>query len=405
MNRVWVALVWVFIIAFAQNYSGTYVMQGQKGPVTLTLAQSGEQVSGRLEGGGVAFNLEGAVDDEGVYGVVYSEQGELYFELAVQGNQLQLILAPFDPDTGKPDPDRAVQYLMTRQAAGGGNNPLAQPAKPNPLAQTSADPFVGSFAGDGLNIVIQGGNGNYSGQIQAGGQTYPLTAQASGGVMQGVFSGGGQQYQFAAKVEDGTLLFQTGGKTYQLQRTGGGGQAAAGNPLAGKSSNPDDPVIARGQYAELTLDNALAFIEAIEFSLQQLGRQVSYGEAEKKQMLEAIVQSYPQGSKQEQVILARARQIWNNAQANWAQTPLEDRREFVTDVLVLAFGEDTTRQLIAEATGGGGGGGGGGVDVSGWGEVSSDISNTTGCWGSNGCSYDSASNTYEYSPDYYSDDY
>jgi len=402
MKRVWVALAWVLVIVLAQDYSGTYVMQGQKGPVTLTLAQSGEQVTGRLEGGGVAFNLEGAVDEQGVYGVVYSEQGELYFELAVQGDKLQLILAPFDPQTGKPDPEQAVQYLMTKQAGGGGN-PLAQPAQPNPLAQTSADPFVGSFSGDGLNIVIQGTGGNYSGQIQAGGQTYPFQAQVGGGVMQGVFSGGGQQYQFAAKVEGNTLLFQTGGKTYQLQRTGSGGQAAATNPLAGSSNDPNDPVIARGQYAELTLDNALAFIEAIEFSLQQLGRQVSYGEAEKKQMLEAIAQSYPQGSKQEQVILARARQIWNNAQANWAQTPLEDRREFVTDVLVLAFGEDTARQLIAEATGGGGGGGSGGV--SGWGEVSSDISNTTGCWGSNGCSYDSATNTYDYSADYYSDDY
>ena len=402
MNRVWAALVWVFIAAFAQHYGGVYVMQGQKGPVTLTLVQSGEQVTGRLEGGGVAFKLEGAVDAKGVYGVVYSKQGELYFELAVQGDQLQLVLAPFDPQTGEPDPEQAVQYLMTKQAGAGGK-PLARPKGSNPLAQSSTDPFVGSFEGDGLNIVIQETGGGYSGQIQAGGQTYPLQAQVGGGVMQGVFSGGGQRYQFSAKAEGDTLLFQTGGKTYRLQRAGSGGQAAAANPLASSSDDPNDPVIARGQYAELTLDNAMAFIEAIEFSLQQLGRQVSYGEAEKKQMLEAIAQSYPQGNKQEQVILARARQIWNNAQANWAQTPLADRREFVTDVLVLAFGEETTRQLIAEATGGGGGGGG--VDVSGWGEVSSDISNTTGCWGSNGCSYDSASNTYEYSPDYYSDDY
>jgi len=400
MGRAWVVMVLVLGLTFAQDYSGTYVMQGQKGPVTLTLAQSGEQVSGRLEGGGVAFELEGAADAEGVYGVVYSEQGELYFELAVQGEQLQLILAPFDPDTGKPDPERAVQYLMTRQK--GGSNPLAPPAGgSNPLGQTSADPFVGSFAGDGLKIVIQASGGAYSGQIQAGGQTYPLQAQVSGGVMQGVFSGGGQQYQFAAKPEAGGLLFQTGGKTYRLQRVGSGGQASGGNPLAGA----DDQVIARGQYAVLTLDNALAFIEAVEFSLQQLGRQVSYGEAEKKQLLEAIVQAYPQGSKQEQVILSRARQIWNNAQANWNSVPVEDRREFVTDVLVLAFGEDTARQLIAQASGGSGGGGGGGGYAAGWGEVSSDISNTTGCWGSNGCSYDSATNTYDYSADYYSDDY
>ena len=401
MRRVWLFLVWVAATALAQGYGGTYVMQGQKGLVTLTLAQTGEQVAGRLEGGGVAFELEGAVDKQGVYGVVYSEQGELYFELTVQGNQLQLILAPFDPETGKPDPSQAVQYLMTRKASGG--SPLAQPARPNPLAPTSTNPFVGSFSGDGLSIAIQRTGDSYTGQIKAGGQTYPFQAQVGDGVMQGVFSGDGQQYQFAAKVEGNTMLFQTGGKTFRLQKTGSG-QAAAGNPLAGKNNDPDDPVIARGQYAELTLDNALAFIAAIEFSLQQLGRQVSYGEAEKKQLLEAIVQSYPQSGKQEQVILARARRIWNNAQANWAQTPLADRREFVTDVLVLAFGEETTRQLIAEATGGEGGEGGG-AGVSGWGEVSSDISNTTGCWGSNGCSYDSASNTYEYSPDYYSDDY
>ena len=74
-------------------------------------------------------------------------------------------------------------------------------------------------------------------------------------------------------------------------------------------------------------------------------------------------------------------------------------------MLVLAFGQQTARQLIAEATGAGGSGGVSAATMGAWGEVSGDISNTTGCWGSNGCSYDSSTNTYDYSADYYSDDY
>ncbi len=398
MKHIAIALTaLVFTLALAQNYSGTYVMQGQKGPVTLTLQQSEEGVQGVLQGGGVSFKLEGAIDKEGVYGVVYSEQGELYFEMVAQGDKLQLTLAPFDAE-GNPDPDRAVQYLMTRQAGAGGGNPLAAP-------RPSGGSFAGSYAGDGLTVVFEGSGGQYSGQIVSNGQTYPLRGEVSGGVMQGQFQSGGQSYPFAAKLDGGVLLLQAGNQTYRLQRraASGGNHPLGGNQSVGSGGQ----VIARGQYAELTLDNAMAFIEALEFSLQQLGRQVSYGQAEKQQLLEALIKAYPQGGKQEQVILSRARRIWTNAQANWAQTPVADKRAFITDVLVLAFGEQTARQLIAEATGNSGGGAGGvSADTMGaWGEVSSDISNTTGCWGSNGCSYDSSTNSYDYSADYYSDDY
>ncbi|GEM_PF-2019976 len=375
----------------AQGFGGTYTMQGKKGLVTLLLQQDGQHVTGKLSGGGVVFQVEASADQEGVYGVIYSEQGELYFEARLSGDKLKFVMAPFDPDTDKPDPERAVTYLMTRKGAA----PAA-----NPLAGAGGGQFAGSYAGDGVALVLRGTGESYSGQVQAGGKAYPLEARVSGSQLQGVFSDAGGQYQFAAVLKGDVLYFQTGGKRYALKRR----QATA---AAAEEQTGGGQVVARGKFATLTMDNALAFIEAIEFSLQQLGRDVNYSEADKKQYIEALAKNFPQGDRQSQVLISRARLIWNNARANWSQTPLEDKKEFIIDVLVLAFGQDTARQLIAQAQGQGSGGGGGvsAATWGKWGEVSSDISNTTGCWGSNGCSYDSSSGSYDYSADYYSDDY
>ena len=94
--------------------------------------------------------------------------------------------------------------------------------------------------------------------------------------------------------------------------------APPSNPLGGASApNPNDPVVAQGSYGSLTQDNALAFIEALEFSLQQVGYNYVFTDVDRQQLLQALIQNYPQGQPSDQAILAQARQVWTQVQANW----------------------------------------------------------------------------------------
>lgn len=49
---------------------------------------------------------------------------------------------------------------------------------PAALAQ-GAEPITGTFSDGFLTINISGGNGQYSGQFEAGGRTYPFTASGT----------------------------------------------------------------------------------------------------------------------------------------------------------------------------------------------------------------------------------
>lgn len=109
------------------------------------------------------------------------------------------------------------------------------------------DPLVGSFSDGQLLLVMQGGNGQYSGQISFQGQTYPFAAQGSAQLLDGSFQVGADRFPFQAGLQGETLIFVTSGQTYQLQR-----QAAAAPPPAAAAGGPLGPGV------QLTYSQAVA---------------------------------------------------------------------------------------------------------------------------------------------------
>lgn len=304
----------------------------------------------------------------------------------------------------------AARYRLTVSAAAAAAdaNPLAPPPA-NPFA-ASADPLLGTFEGDGLRIVVAGGDGSYTGEIAVSGQAYPFRAFGGPTRVDGTFVSGSSEFAFVAELRGDDLTLASGGATYLLQRQGGG----PANPLAGGSpaappTRAADPVIATGAFGTLTHDNALAFVEALEFSLAQAGYAYAVSPAERQQLLQLLGQNYATLEAHEQAVLAQAREVWTRVQANWGSASMVEREEFVLGVFVLAYGEEAVRQAI--------GGGGAGASGSNAGGGSQDLGCTTfdecasrfapeayqntmnaqSCWASAGCTgYDSQFNSFTF---------
>ena len=293
----------------------------------------------------------------------------------------------------------------------------------NPLVAAS-DPLLGTFEGDGLVAQVSGGVGAFFGELQLAGTTYPFEATGGAGRLEGAFVSAGTSFAFTATVDGDALTLTSGGATYRLQRVGGpaagstnplGAPAGASNDgaagraaVAPAASDPDDPVVASGHAATLTHDNALAFIEALAFSLAQVGYTYPISEAEQAQLLQAMAQGYGTLTPADQAVLAHAREVWTRVQANWASASEEERTEFVLGVFVLAFGEEAVEQAL--------GSGEAATDAAappssnGLGcdtveacmsrytpEAYSDMINAQGCWAAAGCeSYDPIDNSFSY---------
>jgi len=120
--------------------------------------------------------------------------------------------------------------------------PLAGQAKP--AASATADPYVGTFRGDGGAISTRKQGAGYTGTITANGVDYPFTARKVGRAMIGTFLAQGQSHLFSAAVQGDQLTFVANGQTTVLQRgrgavaarsreeTGGGGRSQAQAPRA-----------------------------------------------------------------------------------------------------------------------------------------------------------------------------
>lgn len=173
--------------------------------------------------------------------------------------------------------------------------------------------------------------------------------------------------------------------------------AAPGSPLG-------DTVLAVGSYGNLTLDNAKAFIEALEFVLDQIGYVYELTEADRAQALEELAAGYPAAAPEDQAILAQAREVWERVKINWHAATTDEQEEFALGVLVLAFGEDTVRSWLSSGSSGGGLGAttacatfedctSSFMDQQTW----SNTFNTQGCWAAAGCGgYDPSTNTFSY---------
>lgn len=333
----------------AQGFPGTYQAPVPQGVVTVQLTTQGERLFGQLEGPGVRFDLEGWVEDGVGVGVASSAQGALGFEAVVEGDTLGLWF--YEVVNGAVVPDSEIEVILTRVAGA--------PAAAVPAPGQAAPPVGASPPSPGAQALPPS----------------PSAPQPGGKLIQTPPAQGGPS--------------APGGGVAGAPTAPGGGALGAGAPAPQSSS----PVLATGAYAQLTRDDALAFIEALEFVLAQMGYAYTFTDADRAEALRALAQNYPTLDQTDQVVLSQARAIWERVRANWHAATAAEQQEFAVGVLVLAFGE----QNVAQWAGSGRGGGGGGqcttfedctsayVGGSSW----SDTFDAQSCWAAAGCeSYD-----------------
>jgi len=275
-----------------------------------------------------------------------------------------------------------ARYRLTVSAASAATGPGLGKAP----AKDAGDPLVGTFEGDGLRVTVMGGAGNYSGELVQlrSGQRYPFGADGGDGRLAGAFLGDGARFRFAAELAGDTLTVTSDGAVFVTHRL-----AAA-----------DDPVLAQGEHAILTRDNALAFIEALEFSLVEVGYQIALTDADRLELLQAMAARYAMLPQPDQVVLARSREVWTRVRTHWPEAGADEREEFFIAVFVLAFGEEAVLQALQESGGGGGGGACDTIDAcmaTFAPDAYADATAAQGCWAAAGCeSYDPQFDTYTY---------
>ncbi|HEX7000447.1 MAG TPA: hypothetical protein VF164_02010 [Trueperaceae bacterium] len=347
----WFALA-ALAVGVAQDLTGTYATQVEGGTITVELAMQGERFNGSLRGPGVQFALEGWIEDGTAVGVATSVQGALGFEALVDGDTLGMWF--YEVVDGAVVPESEIEVILQRVSSPTAGAPTA------PVGQA------------------------------AGGLAPPVAPAPAGGPAGTPPSQPRKQLPGNPPVAQGESPAPQGGLL----------PPTADSPAPQQGS----AVIATGAFGSLTQDDAVAFIEALEFVLAQIGYAYTFTDAERGQAYQAIAQNYPQLSQTDQVVLSQARDIWERVRAGWATATLDEQREFAVGVLVLAFGEQTVSQWAGSSTGQGGGActtfedcTGNLVDGQSWG----DTFNAQSCWAAAGCnSFDASTGTFDYDSDY-----
>ncbi len=134
----------------ATGFSGTFSFQSERTTLTLRLQQSPDgTLKGTLSSStGAQFQLEGMVQEGTAMGICASNEGKVFFEASLQGNQLHLAL--LEPDANNmPDYQRARQLMLNRVTGAASRSP-APSALPGSRAPSgaSARPASGEVASD-----------------------------------------------------------------------------------------------------------------------------------------------------------------------------------------------------------------------------------------------------------------
>lgn len=144
----------------AGSFTGSFRLRD--GDVTLELGQdAGGQVRGTLAGSGTSLTVEGVTDADGTYGVIYDDQGGVFFSAVATGQGLELTL--YDADAqGEPIASSARTLVFDRTGARPSAPPTGLPvappgggALPAPPTTTIAPPESGAIhdARSGLTLA------------------------------------------------------------------------------------------------------------------------------------------------------------------------------------------------------------------------------------------------------------
>jgi hypothetical protein len=90
----------------------------------------------------------------------------------------------------------------------GGTNPLA----------TGTDPFVGTFSGTNMTLILQGSNNTYTGELQFNSTPFPVQATGDGTTLTGTFTSGSNTFNFTATLQNKALTLVSDGNTFNLQK-------------------------------------------------------------------------------------------------------------------------------------------------------------------------------------------
>jgi hypothetical protein len=103
-----------------------------------------------------------------------------------------------------------------------------------PLSLRGQDPFVGTFQGDGLTLVLQStGEGEYRGEAEEDGVRFSVQARSSGSMLEGSYSFFGMRSPFRATLEGPhRMVVEADGERYTLLRAGGRGETEGGGGAA-----------------------------------------------------------------------------------------------------------------------------------------------------------------------------
>lgn len=191
---------------FVTEVPGAQIVRTYEPPVTGQVATAID-----YRGPGIGGTLLFFVRDDTIY--TFASVGTTSGEAEVQA-ALEAMVASFSFTNGGRVGPGAANPIAGPQPA---RPPLGGPSAPNTLAPV--DPFVGTFAGDGLTLTLNGANGTYTGQLVFGDQAFPVTAQAANGALSGTFMSAGTPFAFTVSGgADDSLVLETGGARYTIGR-------------------------------------------------------------------------------------------------------------------------------------------------------------------------------------------
>jgi hypothetical protein len=245
------AFVFLFLALTAHawgedNYTGTYAIEGEFGPITVVLQQDAQgQVQGTMTGNDMELRVQGATETPGISGTVSGQGMQMGFVAQLQEDQLFFKLFEMDA-YGKPHYETANTLIFQRQGTTASPPPSAAKA-PAPPPDT---PQVAS----GRKVVING---------------TPLSDQQIGSLEQ----------LYNVKIQDGAYWYDKVCGAWGLQ---GGPTAgfilpnlALGGPLRADASNGNTGVFVNGRqlhvYDVLALQQLLGTVNLGRYWLDAQG--------------------------------------------------------------------------------------------------------------------------------------
>jgi hypothetical protein len=155
-------------------------------------------------------------------------------------------------------------------------------------------------------------------------------------------------------------------------------------------------VLAQGTGGAFTRDAADAYIEALEFTLGEIGQPTTFDADQQGQIQSALAAGFPNLPDEVQVDLVNVRPLWTRLRAGWSTLPLQAKQEFAYYILALAYGEQAAANALGLNAGDPEKSGAGDYKPS-VDDLMGSVPGTTDCWSSAGCmGYDPGTGTYTY---------